>query len=199
MPGQYLVSPRHRVASDDGPGVGGISAGQGGLPGRGFQFHSRILERGRKLRGQGGGHQFGPVGQHFDGRRVIRRQDVPAHRHPDRAGRVLRSVRSHQHHLAHQLHAVRTAQSLLERNRIDHPGRFLPVILAGKRGHGHDQIGAAYRLLDRQRRGAILQGMLHTDAHRHRVPQHQGHIRHRHTGGPADRHCSAINHQFHVS
>ena len=37
----------------DGPGVGGISAGQGGLPGRGFQFHARLLERVRQLRGQG--------------------------------------------------------------------------------------------------------------------------------------------------
>ena len=45
----------------------------------------------------------------------------------------------------------------------------------------------------------IIQGMLHTDAHRHRIAQHQGHIRHRHPGGPAERHCSAINYQFHVS
>ena len=199
MPGQYLVSPRERVATHDGPGVGGISAGQGGLPGRGFQFHARLLERVRQLRGQGVGYQFGPVGQHLCGRRIIRRQDVPAHRHPDRAGRVLRSIRGHQHHLGHQGHAVRTVQRLLERRRIDHPGRFLPVILTNKPGHGHDQVRTAYRLLDRQRRCAIIQGMLHTDAHRHRIAQHQGHIRHRHPGGPAERHCSAINYQFHVS
>ena len=49
MPGQYLVSPSECVASDDGPGVGGVPAGQGGLPGCRFQFHSRLFERIRQF------------------------------------------------------------------------------------------------------------------------------------------------------
>ena len=49
MPRQNLVSPSERVASDDGPGVGGVPAGQGGLPGCRGQFHARLLESSRQF------------------------------------------------------------------------------------------------------------------------------------------------------
>ena len=49
MPGQNLVSPGHCIASDDGPGVGGVPAGQGGLPGCRGQFHARLLESSRQF------------------------------------------------------------------------------------------------------------------------------------------------------
>ena len=189
MPRQYLVSPGHRVASDDGPGVGGISAGQGGLPGHRFQFHARILERVRQLCGQGVGYQFGPVGQHLVRRRVIPGQQVRPDRHPDQAGRALRPVRSHQHHLADQVNPGLIPHDLRQLHRIN--------------GQAAD-IGSAQGILHMfqprggQHQGIVPQGFFHgqhghlvrirgvagavrqDDAQRHLVAPHQGHVSQRH-------------------
>ena len=206
MPGQYLVSPRHRIASDDGPGVGGVPAGQGGLPGCRFQFHSRLLERVRQLRGQGVGYQFGPVGQHILRRDNIRRHNVLAHGYPDQGGGALGTITGYEDHLSDQVDARGAAHGLDQLGRVDRQApdisRPQGIIDRLQIGGGQHQGLVSQGGLDGQRRSdaggshrsALIQ---QRDAQGNLVAAHQGQVGGRDAAGEHDGHGGQINQQLH--